>query len=225
MGNDAPAGLWRHAYIPEDGWGALMLYLGVDESIVPRTPTLHHQLVVGAPLGEGNTLFLSFSPGWDVERASAGRWALTLSTHTPLDGWWQLFTQDRKAYEPCKQAMTAHILTLAETFLPCLRDATDLILPSTPVTFKRFTHRACGWAGGFPQNNPFRNYGPQLDSGLWLVDDSILPGQSVPAVALGALRGAGQILCMPTPVASTCRRNCLMTARREVLVLALGRLS
>lgn len=202
LGDDAPARLWRHAHIPPDGWGAFMLYLGVDESIVPCAPTLHHQLVAGDPLEAGNVLFLSFSPGWDSDRAPAGRRALTLSTHTPLEGWWQLFTQDREAYEQRKQAMTDHILTLAETFLPGLKEAADLILPATPVTFERFTRRAYGWVGGFPQTHLFRNHGPRLGPGLWLVGDSIFPGQSVPAVALGALRVAGQILRTPAPAHS-----------------------
>ncbi len=79
-------------------------------------------------------------------------------------------------------------------FFPGLRDAADLILPGTPVTFQRFTRRAKGWVGGYPQTNLFRTQGPRLGRGLWMVGDSIFPGQSVPAVALGGLRVAGQIL-------------------------------
>jgi hypothetical protein len=52
------------------------------------------------------------------------------------------------------------------------------------VTFQRFTRRAWGWVGGFPQTSLFRAWGPCLAPGLWLVGDSIFPSQSVPAVAL-----------------------------------------
>ncbi len=90
LGADAPPTLKRSATIPKDGWGAFMLYLGVDEAIIPESPTLHHQLVAGDPSIPGSTLFLSFSPAWDAERAPTGRRALTISTHTPLDGWWRL---------------------------------------------------------------------------------------------------------------------------------------
>ena len=69
-----------------------------------------------------------------------------------------------------------------------------LILPGTPVTFQRFTRRAWGWVGGFPQTSLFRAWAPRLAPGLWLVGDSIFPGQSTAAVALGGLRVARTIL-------------------------------
>jgi hypothetical protein len=78
--------------------------------------------------------------------------------------------------------------------LPHVRDAATLILPGTPVTFQRFTHRAWGWVGGFPQTSLFRAWGPRLSPGLWMVGDSIFPGQSTAAVALGGLRVADSVL-------------------------------
>jgi len=57
-------------------------------------------------------------------------------------------------------------------------------------TFQRFTRRAHGWVGGFPQTNLFRAWAPQLAPGMWMVGDSIFPGQSTAAVALGGLRVA-----------------------------------
>ena len=83
LGVDSPPALRRSATIPKDGWGAFMLYLGVDEAIVPKTPTLHHQLVAGDPAVPGNTLFLSFSPAWDADRAPDGRRALTMQYPHP----------------------------------------------------------------------------------------------------------------------------------------------
>jgi len=86
------------------------------------------------------------------------------------------------------------VLAAAEVAVPLLRDAADLTLPGTPVTFQRFTRRAWGWVGGFPQTSLFRAWGPRLAPGLWLVGDSVFPGQSVPAVALGGLRVARSLL-------------------------------
>jgi hypothetical protein len=48
--------------------------------------------------------------------------------------------------------------------------------------------------GGFPQTSLFRAWGPRLAPGLWMVGDSIFPGQSTAAVALGGLRVAGALL-------------------------------
>jgi hypothetical protein len=85
-----------------------------------------------------------------------------------------------------------------------LRDAANLVLPGTPVTFQRFTRRLWGWVGGFPQTSLFRAWGPRLGRNLWLVGDSIFPGQSVPAVALGGMRVARSLLAglSPQPAAS-----------------------
>ncbi|NUQ39271.1 MAG: amine oxidase, partial [Caldilineales bacterium] len=177
---------------PQDGWGAFMVYVGLDGSLAPADGALHHQVIVREPLGEGNSIFLSLSPAWDETRAPAGRRALTISTHTALAPWWTLYEQDRPAYEARKQRYLAAVLDAAEQVFPGLRQA-ELILPGTPVTFERFTRRAGGWVGGFPQTSLFRAWSPRLAPGLWMVGDSIFPGQSTAAVALGGLRVAAAV--------------------------------
>ncbi len=190
-----------------DGWGAGMLYVGLAESALPANLPLHHQVIVWEPLAEGNTVFLSLSPAWDKTRAPAGRRALTISTHTRLEPWWRLFEQDRSAYEAHKERLAQRLLAAAEIALPGLRPAAELVLPGTPVTFQRFTRRVGGWVGGFPHTSLVRPWGPRLGPGLWLVGDSIFPGQSTAAVALGGLRVAGSILAelgaaVPAPARS-----------------------
>jgi C-3',4' desaturase CrtD len=190
----APSKLRSLPARPRNAWGAFVLYVGLDGAAVPDHYPLHHQVVRGEPMGNGNTVFLSLSPAWDRSRAPEGRRTLTLSTHTELDPWWDLHAADRDAYEARKRAYTERVLDAAEVALPGLRDAADLLLPGTPVTFQRFTRRLWGWVGGFPQTSLTRAWGPRLAPGLWLVGDSIFPGQSVPAVALGGLRVANSLL-------------------------------
>jgi C-3',4' desaturase CrtD len=180
--------------IPKDGWGAFVLYIGVDESVVKDIDTLHHQVILREPLGEGNTAFLSLSPDWDMNRAPIGRRAMTISTHTRLAPWWQLYKQDRDGYEQWKATYVDKLFLAAERVLPGLRSAARLILPGTPVTFQRFTHRAQGWVGGFPQTSLFRSWAPRLAKNIWMVGDTIFPGQSIPAVAMGGLRVARTII-------------------------------
>ncbi|GAB4430624.1 MAG: NAD(P)/FAD-dependent oxidoreductase [Anaerolineae bacterium] len=194
LGDAAPAKLRRLPAMPRDGWGAFMVYVGLDESAIPPDFPLHHQVIVREPLAEGNTVFLSLSPAWDTGRAPAGQRALTLSTHTRLQPWWQLFETDRAAYEARKAEYAERMLAAAQIALPHLREAAGLILPGTPVTFQRFTRRQWGWVGGFPQTNLFRTWGPRLLPGLWMVGDSIFPGQSTAAVAMGGLRVASAVL-------------------------------
>jgi phytoene dehydrogenase-like protein len=194
LGENAPAKLRRLPPRPVDGWGAFMVYVGVDASVAPPDTLLHHQVVVREPLGEGNSVFLSLSPAWDETRAPAGQRAVTLSTHTDLGPWWDLFENDRDAYEVRKDAYTAQMLAAAARALPGLRDSTHFVMPGTPVSFQRFTRRAWGWVGGFPQTSLFRAWGPRLAPNLWMVGDSIFPGQSTAAVALGGLRVGSAVL-------------------------------
>jgi len=201
LGDDAPLRLRRRAVgdgtyqlRPREGWGAFMLYVGFNGAIVPAGLPLHHQVVVRQPLAEGNSVFASISPAWDAGRAPAGRRALTLSTHTDLSVWWDLFRNDRAAYEKRVEAYTERMLNAAEVALPGLREAASLILPGTPVTFQRFTRRDGGWVGGFPQSSLSRAWGPRLARSLWMVGDSIFPGQSTAAVAMGGLRVARSVL-------------------------------
>lgn len=171
-----------------------MTYIGLDETALPNNFPLHHQVILREPLGEGNTAFLSLSPAWDTQRAPQGQRVITLSTHTRLDDWWHLFEHDRTAYDQRKQAYCNQMVAAAETVLPTLRDAAHLIMPGTPVTFQRFTNRVAGWVGGFPQTDLFRAWGPRLRPNLWLVGDTIFPGQSTAAVAMGGLRVARTLL-------------------------------
>jgi C-3',4' desaturase CrtD len=194
MGEDAPARLNALPAQPEDGWGAFMVYVGVDERIIPADSPLHHQVVVREPLGEGNSVFLSLSPAWDATRAPTGKRALTISTHTALGPWWQLHAHDERMYQARKQLYVQRMLAAAEVALPGLRDTAQLILPGTPITFQRFTRRAWGWVGGFPQTSLFRLWGPRLAPKLWMVGDSVFPGQSTAAVALGGMRVADGVL-------------------------------
>ena len=193
INSDAPSAL-RRARLPADGWGAFMVYVGVDGADLPHDLPLHHQVLVREPLGEGNSVFLSLSLPADAARTPAGHRALTISTHTELRPWWRLFEGDREAYEARKAEYTGRVLDAAQAAIPGLRAAARLILPGTPVSFQRFTQRSQGWVGGFPQTNLFRAWGPRLGRNLWLVGDSIFPGQSILATALGGMRVAGTII-------------------------------
>jgi phytoene dehydrogenase-like protein len=193
LGEDAPRRLKKLPPRPQGAWGAFMVYVGLDDASVPLDSPLHHQVVLREPFGNGNTVFLSLSPFWDEGRAPSGKRALTISTHTEIDPWWDLFNEDKSSYEIRKQQYLQRVLAAAEVALPGLRQGAELVLPATPVTFQRFTRRTWGWVGGFPQTSLFRGWGPRLAPGFWMVGDSIFPGQSVPAVALGGLRVARSI--------------------------------
>lgn len=193
LDSQAPALLKSLPEMPQDGWGAFMLYAGIDTQVIPADLPLHTQILKARPFGEGNSIFLSISPAWDSARAPEGQRAVTISTHTSLKGWWNLYQQDQTAYHALRDEYSQRILKLVESVIPGFRQAAQLVLPGTPVTFQRFTRRAWGWVGGFPQTSLLRAWGPRMMPGLWMVGDSIFPGQSTAAVAMGGLRVAADV--------------------------------
>jgi len=193
LGDDAPPSLTRRVSNLKPIWSAFTVYLGVDAAAI-EDAVEHHQIVVDMqqPLGEGNSAFVSISPEWDTRRAPAGMRAVTISTHTRAADWYAL-ANDEAAFEERKQAYTQKLIEAASIALPKLKSHLKLIMPGTPLTFERFTQRVNGMVGGFPQRNLFTAWSPHIDRGLWLVGDSIFPGQSTAAVSLGALRVAGEV--------------------------------
>jgi phytoene dehydrogenase-like protein len=179
---------------PEKGWGAFMVYAGLPADLIPEDFPLHHQVLTDQTPGEKYSVFLSLSPAWDDQRAPAGRRALTISTHTKLQEWWNPAGKKHQDHQQLRKAHLDFTLDAAERVIPGLRENAELILPGTPHTFQRFTGRPFGWVGGFPQINLFQNWGSRITKGTWMVGDSIFPGQSVPAAALGGIRVAKQIL-------------------------------
>ncbi|MFN8597126.1 MAG: NAD(P)/FAD-dependent oxidoreductase, partial [Anaerolineae bacterium] len=193
MGDDAPKTLATRVSNLKPIWSAFTVYLGVEEAAITDRVE-HHQIVVNPmrPLGEGNSAFVSISPDWDTVRAPHGQRAITISTHTRAADWYAL-AHDEAAFEERKQQYAEKLIDTAARALPNLKSHLKLILPGTPLTFERFTRRVDGMVGGFPQRNLFTAWSPRIDRGLWLVGDSIFPGQSTAAVSLGALRVADEL--------------------------------
>ena len=197
LGEAAPAALRREVAQRPATWGAFTLYLGLEAKGMPGGLAHHHQVIQdpGKPLGEGNSIFLSLSGPEDPSRAPAGRRAATLSTHTAVAPWWNLARTSPQAYADRKAEYSERVLQAAERAMPGIRSATRLILPGTPVTFQYYTHRRQGMVGGFAQTSLLRARGPWTGiSGLWLVGDSVFPGQSTAGTTLGGWRVAEAVL-------------------------------
>jgi phytoene dehydrogenase-like protein len=197
LGPDAPPTLRRDVAGLRPTWGAFTLYLGLDATALPPGLPNHHQVIVDAsqPLGEGNSIFLSLSPADDEERAPMGMRAATLSTHTDVAPWWRLRNEpDESAYQAQRDDFTERLLVAAERAVPGLRRAVRLCLPGTPVTFQHYTGRPLGMVGGFAQTSLYAARGPRTGlPNVWLVGDSIFPGQSTAGVTLGAMRVAAEV--------------------------------
>lgn len=201
LGTAAPPSLAHETARRGDQWGAFVLYLGVRDEPAheqPTDPVHHHQVVdaYDAPLAEINSVFISHSRRGDDLRAPVGHRAITISTHTRSADWWRLRDDPARATEYADRVAeyTERMLRLAERALPGLRARIAVRLPGTPVTFSTYTRRHHGGVGGFPFTSIFGTRGPGTGvRNLWLVGDSIFPGQSTAGVTFGALRVADEV--------------------------------
>lgn len=210
LGDDAPRSLVQEVKTRPTTWGAFTLYLGLDANRLATGISSHHQVILDPtrPLGEGNSVFISLSEPDDPTRAPTGMQAATLSTHTAVSPWWRLRHQETAtAYHERRHQYAERLINAAEQALPGLRSAIRLCLPGTPVTFEFYTRRPRGMVGGFSQTSPFNTRGP--DTGipnLWLVGDSIFPGQSTAGTTLGGMRVATAVLqATPTSLVSVAK--------------------
>lgn len=191
LGEASPAALRREVAERQFGWGAFVLHLGVRADRLPADLPDHHQMIADydRPLGEGRSVFLSMSPTWDASRAPVGQRAVTVTTHTDVQPWWDLLARDPAAYAERKADYTERLLSSIERAIHGFRAAVTLTLPGTPVTYQYYTDRKFGMVGGFPQASLFKARGPRTGiANLRMVGDSIFPGQSTAGVSLGALR-------------------------------------
>ena len=210
LDENSPARLLREVARRDMGWGAFVLYLGVDSSKLPVDLPDHHQIVTDmhGPLGEGRSIFVSFSPAWDASRAPDGHRAVTVTTHTAVQPWWEFLERDPNAYATRKQEYVERMLDGIEHAIPGFRASVVFAMDGTPVTYSTWTHRYRGIVGGFPQVSLFRARGPRTGiPNLRLVGDSIFPGQSTAGVTAGAMRVAQDVLCaLPKPVTGRVRQ-------------------
>jgi phytoene dehydrogenase-like protein len=178
------------------GWGATMLYLTLDPAKVTKPDAFHLELVgdVTRPFVDGNHVFVSVGAA-DEERAPIGRRTATVSTHVSLERLDRLSLEERgRAIADVQATMRQTIARMA----PELDDAIVGVMPGSPRTFERFTSRHGGYVGGIPRRAGLSHYASLVPSpvarDLWLVGDSVFPGQSTLATAIGGTRVAEAIL-------------------------------
>ena len=197
LGDDAPSTLKNEVKYRNDTQGAFVLHLGVDAKKLPQGIPDHHQIVRSyeGAMGEGETLYVSISPEWDRSRAPEGQRAVTVSTHTNVQQWWDMLEADEQAYYDCKDAYAERIISTIDKTLAGFKNAVNLTLPGTPVTYEFYTGRHKGMVGGFPQSSLFKARGARTGIGnVRLVGDSVFPGQSTAGVTLGGIRVAKDVM-------------------------------
>ncbi|MFP2899427.1 phytoene desaturase family protein [Corallococcus sp. 4LFB] len=180
----------------DGGWGAAMLYLVVRPPEGDSGAAHHFDMVRDeqAPFIEGNHLFASVSGAADEGRARPGQRTVTVSTHVPLKKVAGLTPEEQALYFT---GLHARMRENLDALLPEWTANVVHVMTGSPRTFQRFTLREAGAVGGVPRRAGLDNYrilGPfQAQRGLWLVGDSVFPGQSTLATAVGGVRTAASI--------------------------------
>lgn len=196
LGKHSPVKLHHEVKNRQYGWGAFVLHLGIKADALPADLPDHHQFVTKADgeLGEGRSIFMSISPTWDKDRAPDGERAITVTTHTNVQQWWELLQRDEVAYYEKKDDYTVQIISSIDKVIHGFKNGLTLIMAGTPITYNFYTDRHKGMVGGFPQTSLFKMRSPRTGiKNLRLVGDSIFPGQSTAGVTLGAIRVANDI--------------------------------
>lgn len=188
-----PPRLDRLAAEVETGWGAAMLYLLVRPPAGAPDHAIHLELIddPSAPLIAGNHLFVSISGADEPGRAPPGRRVITVSTHLPAP---YLRTLSPAAMSEYIGAVQSKMRAVLAARAPEWAAGIETVMTASPRTFERYTRRPGGLVGGVPRRAGLHNYAgawPRpIAPNLWLVGDSVFPGQSTLATALGGLRVA-----------------------------------
>ena len=171
-------------------WSAFTLYLGMEPACFSSLASRHVQIIGSrGELAEGNSIFVSVSSSDEPDLAPAGLCAVTISTHTRPEQWFEAKKRGESAYSELKHTYTERLLDVLSEQFPDARNAIRSITAATPVTWERYTGRVQGCVGGYPQTSLFKVCGPltRFDN-MFFVGDSIFPGQSLPGVVTGARR-------------------------------------
>ena len=141
------------------------------------------------PIHDGNNVLVSLSSPGDPGYGPAGVRVATMSTHTAPAAWADL---DPPAYAALKADYRERLLAALARALPDAPSALAHAEFASPRSFARYTRRTGGGAGGPPvsrRNSVFF----AVDAGvlgpdLWVVGDSVFPGQGTMATVLSAIR-------------------------------------
>jgi C-3',4' desaturase CrtD len=182
------------------GWGAYLLYLGMDEAAAERLPASHLLTLTDWQEGQAYDpqtaqFMFACAPAWD-RRAPEGKRAVTVSTFTESSQWFA-YHEDETEHEEQDQRMLEACWKLLHEALPELGDQIEVIETATPRTFYDSTRRRLGMVGGIGQS--LENFGFNSLThrtalpNLYLVGDTVFPGNGIAAVTQSALIVANEL--------------------------------
>lgn len=177
-------------------WGAFTMGIALKKALNPEPP-FHHQIHFSSAIENiaSNSLFVSFSKPDDLNRHPKGCQAISISTHVNPELWLG-FSDD---YQEKKALAAEKILEELFKIYPEFKRE-DILLQhvSTPKSWQQWAHRKNGRVGGLPNTFSKIPIGvPQSRTpfkGLYLVGDTVFPGQGIAGVTLSGELAANHLL-------------------------------
>jgi C-3',4' desaturase CrtD len=182
------------------GWGAYLLYMGLDEEAAGRLPADHLLTLTDwqenkAYDPESAQFMFGAAPLWDT-RAPAGKRAVTVSTFTAAEQWFS-YHEDETEHEEQDQRLLELWWERMHRMMPELGAGVEMIETASPRTFYSYTRRRLGMVGGVGQSLDVfglnsLSHRTELPN-LFMVGDTVFPGQGVAGVTQSALIVANEI--------------------------------
>lgn len=182
------------------GWGAYLLYLGMDEAAATKLSANHLLALTDWQEGQafdaeaGQFMFAS-APSWDT-RAPVGKRAVTVSTFTEAAQWFT-FHEDESEHEAQDQQTLERCWQQLHAAMPELGDRIEVIETATPRTYYDNTRRKLGMVGGVGQSLAVSGSNSVTHRtslpNLFIVGDTTFPGNGIAAVSHSALIVAGEL--------------------------------
>jgi C-3',4' desaturase CrtD len=183
------------------GWGAYLIFLALNEE---RAQNLSAERILvlsdwreNQPFDAEDSLFMfSAAPAWDAGSAPQDHRAVTFSTFTETEKWFA-YHEDDSAHEELDRVMLESCWRRLHAMMPELGDDIEIIETMTPFVFYENTRRRLGIVGGAGQSldvfglNSF-SHQTHLQN-VFMVGDSVFPGNGVAAVTQSALITANKI--------------------------------
>lgn len=183
------------------GWGAYLLFLGMDEETANRLTSTERVLALtdmqsGRDFDPENNLFMFSAAHASDTRAPAGKRAVTVSTFTDAEQWFS-FHEDEAEHEAQDQRALEDLWARLHAAMPQLGAGVEVIDTLTPRGFYERTRRRLGMVGGVGQS--LDTFGAHALThrtplpNLYIVGDTTFPGNGVAAVTHSALVVADEI--------------------------------
>jgi C-3',4' desaturase CrtD len=182
------------------GWGAYQVFVSLDEEAARRLPS--DKILSLSDWQEGEPfdperalLMFSAAPAWDA-RAPAGKRAATVSAFTDAESWFSFHADESEHEEQDARALET-LWARLHAALPELGAGAEVLETATPRTFYERTRRRLGMVGGIGQT--VEMFGPRALTHrtpiprLFMVGDTVFPGNGVAAVTHTALAVADEI--------------------------------